>query len=151
MEKVKSSWREEKLEAIGKVETWIFLYNLFLNSETKRKTFLIGKPIGLTMKLSVFMILQVLWNSEWCAAKALEQGSVTETGEVTPYPDTQKQIINVNNVSPEVTNILRDHNMSFDQINALKEKLIRENRTMNRNFYEVIPSTTYSTPAATKE
>lgn len=103
------------------------------------------------MKLSVFLILQVLWNSEWCSAKPLEQGSVTETVEVTPYPDTQKRYVNIKNVSPEVSNILREHNMSLDQINSLKEKLLRENKTMNRNFYEVIPSTTYSTLAATKE
>lgn len=104
------------------------------------------------MKLSVFMILQVLWNSEWCSAKAFEPTSVTETVEVTPYPDTQKQIVNINNVSPEVSNILREHNMSLDQINSLKEKLLRENKTMNKNFYEVISSTTSSTPAAaTKE
>lgn len=103
------------------------------------------------MKLSVFMILQVLWNSEWCSPMPLEQGSVTETVEVTPYPDTQKQYVNINNVSPEVSNILRESNMSLDQLNSLKEKLMRENRTMNRNFYEVIPSTTFPTPAATKE
>lgn len=103
------------------------------------------------MKLSVFMILQVLWNSEWCLAKPLEQGSVTETVEVTPYPDTQKRFVNINNVSPEVSNILREHNMSLDQINSQKEKLLRENKTMNRNFYEVIPSTTLPTLAATKE
>lgn len=101
------------------------------------------------MKLSVFMILQVLWNSEWCLTMPLEQGSVTETVEVTPYPDTQKQYVNINNVSPEVSNILRESNMSLDQLNSLKEKLMRENRTMNRNFYEVM--TTFPTPAATKE
>lgn len=103
------------------------------------------------MKLSVFMILQVLWNSEWCLAKPLEQGSVTETVEVTPYPDTQKRFLNIDNVSPEVSNILREHNTSIDQINSQKEKLLRENKTMNRNFYEVIPSTTFPTPFATKE
>lgn len=102
------------------------------------------------MKLSVFMILQVLWNSEWCLAKPLEQGSVTDTVEVTAYPDTQKRFVNINNVSPEVSNILREHNMSLDQINLQKEKLLRENKTMDRFSYAVY-STTFATPAATRE
>lgn len=98
------------------------------------------------MKLTVLMIFPIFWNYE-CLAKSIEQGSVTEMLEVTPYPDTQKQIINMKNVSPEVTNILRENNITdYEQINAMKTKLIN-----SKTYYEVIPSSTYPAPTATKE
>ncbi|CRL06849.1 CLUMA_CG019482, isoform A [Clunio marinus] len=86
-----------------------------------------------------------------CLAKPVEQGSVTDPlGEVTPYPDTQKQFIDINNVSPEVSNILIENNMNLEKIKTMLEKL--QNKTMsNKNFYEVIPSSTSSPSTEAKD
>lgn len=92
------------------------------------------------MKLTIFMIFPILWNFE-CLAMPLE-GDDADI-EVTPYPNTQKRIINdINNPSPDVTTILRGFNLSLDQINAQRELL--KNRT--KDFYEVIPASTYPPP-----
>lgn len=104
------------------------------------------------MKFSVFMVIfSVLcrWCFEECSAKPVEQGSVTETVlDVTPYPDAQKRYVDINNVSPEVSSILRENNMNLDQIKTMHAKL--QNKT-NRDFYHVIPSSTYPAPTASKE
>lgn len=101
------------------------------------------------MKFSVFMIFPLLWCFECSLAKPVEQGSVTEAVvDVTPYPDAQKRYIDINNVSPEVTNILRENNMSLDRIKTMHAKL--QNKT-NRELYYLIPSSTYPAPTASKE
>lgn len=105
------------------------------------------------MKLTVFMILPIFWKFE-CWAKPVEQGSGTETVvvEATPYPDMQKRYVDINNVSPEVSSILKLNNLNLDEIKSMHARL--QNKTVkdiNFNFYELIPSSTYSTPTAAKE
>jgi hypothetical protein len=108
------------------------------------------------MLLLVLIVFPILGGFE-SSAKPVEQGSVTEAiVEVTPYPDAQKRFIDINHVSPEVSNILRENNMNLDQIQTMRNKL--QNKT-NRNptgiddtfKYELIPSSTYPTPTAAKE
>lgn len=73
------------------------------------------------MKFTVLIVLPLIWKIEcW----PLDQGSATDTiVEVTPYPDTHKKYIDINNVSPEVSNILSRNNLNLDQIKAMHAKL----------------------------
>lgn len=117
------------------------------NLRTKRKIKLTQRR---TMRFSVFMIFPVLLCFECLMAKPLEQGSsATEAVvDVTPYPDAQKRYVDINNVSPEVSSILRENNVNLDHIKTLQAKL--QNKT-NRDYYHVIPSSTYPAPTAAKE
>lgn len=90
----------------------------------------------------------MLWHFE-CLAKPLEQGSVTDAAtNVTPYPDAQKRYVDMSNVSPEVSNIMKQNNVDFEKIRTIYEKL--QNKTM-RDYYEVVSSSTLPAPTAAKE
>jgi hypothetical protein len=98
------------------------------------------------------MIFPILWKFE-CLAKPVEQGSsVDALVDVTPYPDAQKQYINPNNVSPDVSDFMRINQINFTKINTQKEML--QNRTKglpsDHFLYEVIPSSTLPTPTEAK-
>lgn len=96
------------------------------------------------MKLSVFFLFPILWKFE-CFAKPVE-GTDTTVIDVTPYPDAQKQYININNVvSPEVTKIINENNLNLDEIKRMHAKLQNKTKTI---YY---PSTTYPAPTAAKE
>lgn len=74
----------------------------------------------------------------------VEQGSVTEVAEATPYPDLQKRYVDIKNVSPEVSIILQDNNISLDSIRQMQQEL------QNKTRY-VTPTPTFPTPTAPKE
>lgn len=98
------------------------------------------------MKLSVFFIFAILWKFE-CSAKPVESTDTT-IGDVTPYPDTQKLRIDINNVvRPEVTKIITENNLNLDQIKTMHAKLQSKMKVLN----QVTSSTTYPTPTATRE
>lgn len=79
----------------------------------------------------------------------LEQGSVTVTVDVTPYPGAQRQYIDTNdNVSPVVTKILQESGMNLDELKALKEKL--QNQTLKGNG-QAFQSSTVSILPGTRE
>ena len=91
------------------------------------------------MKFTIFLIVPIFWHIKFLSASPLsENGGVPTVSQVTPYPDAQKQVVNINNVSPEVTNLLRKFNVDFDQINAQRQRL-QQNRTIDRAYYEVMP------------
>lgn len=98
------------------------------------------------MKITVLIFLLILWSFE-CSAKPFEQGSATDAAiEPTPYPDTQKRYVDLNNVSPEVSIILRENNMNLDQLRLMHEKL------QNKTFYSSYSTTTtYTPPTVAKE
>lgn len=99
------------------------------------------------MKLSVFLIFPIFWKFE-CFAKPVD-GTDTTVIDVTPYPDAQRQYVDINNVvSPEVTKIINENNLNLDQIKTMHAKL--QNKTRG-TFYHVIPSSTYPAPTAAKE
>ena len=109
------------------------------------------------MKLTVFLILPIFWSVE---CLPVDQGSVTETvvtgyEMATSYPDMQKRYVDINNVSPEVSSILRENNMNLDQIKTMHAKL--QNKTLlrdknrDKDYYKVIPSSTIPAPTAAKE
>lgn len=110
------------------------------------------------MKLTVFMILPIFWSVE---CMPFDQGSgtervVTSYDMATSYPDLHKRFVDINNVSPEVSSILRQNNMNLDEIKMQhamlqnKTMLIRD-KNRDKDYYQVIPSSTYSTPTAAKE
>lgn len=91
----------------------------------------------------------------------VDQGSATETvvtgyEMATSYPDMQKRYVDINNVSPEVSSLLRQNNMNLDHIKTMQANL--QNKTLlirdknrDKDYYKVIPSSTLSTPTAAKE
>lgn len=79
------------------------------------------------MKFTVFIILPIFWSCE-CLAMPVEQGSVTEAVEATPYPDLQKRYVDINNVSPEVSIILQDNNLNLDSIRRMQQELQNKTR-----------------------
>lgn len=110
------------------------------------------------MKLTVLIILPIFWSVK---CMPVDQGSPTEsivTGYemATSYPDMQKRYVDINNVSPEVSSILRENNMNLEQIKTMQEKL--QNKTLlirdknrDKDYYKLIPSSTYPAPTAAKE
>lgn len=103
------------------------------------------------------MILSIFWSVE---CLPVDQGSATETvvtgyEMATSYPDMQKRYVDINNVSPEVSSILRENNMNLDQIKTMHAKL--QNKTLlrdknrDKDYYKVIPSSTIPAPTAAKE
>jgi hypothetical protein len=74
----------------------------------------------------------------------VEQSSVTDVAEATPYPDAQKSYVDIKNVSPEVSIILQDNNISLDSIRQMQQEL------QNKTRY-VTPTPTFPTPTAPKE
>lgn len=98
------------------------------------------------MKLPVFIIFPVLWCFDVCLAKPVEQGSLVVTEavlDVTPYPDAQKRYVDINNFSPEVVSILKKNDLNLADIVSMQERL--QNKT-DKNFYQVIQSSTYPAP-----
>lgn len=101
------------------------------------------------MKWKFFVIFPILWKLE-CSAKPVEQSDVL--ADVTPYPDAQKQYINPNNVSPDVSDFMRINQINFTKINTQKEMLQNRTRGLPSDHfvYEVIPSSTQSAPTEPK-
>jgi hypothetical protein len=95
------------------------------------------------MKLTVLIIFPIFWICE-ILAMPVEQGSVTEPVEATPYPDLQKRYVDINNVSPEVSIILQDNNLNLDSIRRMQQEL------QNKTRY-VTPTPTYPPATAPKE
>lgn len=104
------------------------------------------------------MILPIFWIVE---CLPVDQGSGTETvvtgfEMATSYPDMQKRYVDINNVSPEVSTILRENNMNLDQLKTMHARL--QNKTLlirdknrDKDYYKVIPSSTFPAPTAAKE
>lgn len=76
-----------------------------------------------------------------------ENSQTIVSDEVTAYPDMQKLYVDLTNVSPDVSNILRRSQLNIDQIREQQERLRHRNNIENdKNRYEVISSSTASAP-----
>lgn len=76
-----------------------------------------------------------------------ENSQTIVSDEVTAYPDMQKLYVDLTNVSPDVSNILRRSQLNIDQIREQQERLRHRNTIENdKNRYEVISSSTASAP-----
>ena len=96
------------------------------------------------MKLKVFQIILPLF---WCLkslAMPVEQDAVTDVAEATPFPDLKKSFVDIKNVSPEVSIILKDYNVSLVSILQQQQEL------QNKTRY-VTPTPTFPPPTAPKE
>jgi hypothetical protein len=85
----------------------------------------------------------------------VEQGMATD---VTPYPDMQKQYIDINNVSPEVSSFLTQSNVNLEQIKMLQHKLqnktfvgVEPEKPLDNYQYHLVSSSTNPTSIVTKE
>lgn len=75
------------------------------------------------MKFTVLMLLSILESFE-CLAVPVEQGSVSDSSiDVTPYPDMQRRIVDINNMSPDVADILKQNNLSLEKLKEMQAKL----------------------------
>ena len=76
-----------------------------------------------------------------------ENSQTIVSDEVTAYPDMQKLYVDLTNVSPDVSNILRRSQLNIDQIREQQERLRHRNNIENdKNRYEVISSSTATAP-----
>jgi hypothetical protein len=76
-----------------------------------------------------------------------ENSQTIVSDEVTAYPDMQKLYVDLRNVSPDVSNILRRSQLNIDQIREQQERLKQRSSIENdKNRYEVISSSTASAP-----
>ncbi|XP_070494428.1 uncharacterized protein ana isoform X1 [Chironomus tepperi] len=76
-----------------------------------------------------------------------ENSQTVVSDEVTAYPDMQKLYVDLTNVSPDVSNILRRSQLNVDQIREQQERLRHRNNIENdKNRYEVISSSTSTAP-----
>lgn len=66
---------------------------------------------------------------------------------ITAYPDTQKQYVNLGNLSPQASNLIQKNKLDFEQIRAQQEKLRNKNVNSKNHF----PTTTIPGPSSSKE
>lgn len=59
-----------------------------------------------------------------CLSVPVEQGENSDANvDVTPYPDMQRKIIDINNMGPVETSILKQNNLSLQQIKEMQDRL----------------------------
>lgn len=71
-----------------------------------------------------------------------QQQTMNEEIVVTAYPDTQKRFVDLNYVSPEVSDLLQKSNMNIQQIREQQESLKNRNTPESENDLNVIYSST---------